>query len=282
LLKFTDYGIFDIYNNPMRITDQGSRILSSTYAISNSSGENFIEQHLFSYQVSGSLAINDGEAIQTFNAGDFRLSIRNRLAKFTKQVPPCGEYHSISVAFSQSLLREFASEYQYKAHLHHIADPVLKLQQNMHYKDYFTSLTPFLQQEPEFNDAIVKLKIKEGLLTLLKLQPELKDVLFDFREPAKINIADYMEQNFRFNLSMQRFAYMTGRSLSAFKRDFEQVFGMSPGRWLLSRRLKEAYNLMKKQGRSASDVYISVGFEDLSHFSRTFKHQFGVPPSRLS
>ncbi|AYL95360.1 helix-turn-helix domain-containing protein [Mucilaginibacter celer] len=266
----------------MQLTDQGYRILSSTYATSNSSGENFIDEFLFTFQISGSLIINDGKEKKTFKEGEFRLSIRNKLAKFTKQVPAYGVYHSVSVVFDQTLLREFALEYNYNAHPHYSTEPVLLLKQNSHYLDYFNSLTPFLQPSADFSDSIVKLKIKEALLTLLKLQPELKDILFDFNEPAKINIAVYMEQNFRFNLSIQRFAYLTGRSISSFKRDFQQVFGVSPGRWLLSRRLKEAYHLISQQGQTPSDVYITVGFEDISHFSRAFKSQFGIPPSRLN
>jgi AraC-like DNA-binding protein len=254
----------------------------STYTTSNASGENFIGEHMFSCQISGSLTINDGENLNTFNPGDFRLSIRNRLAKFMKQVPQNGEYRSISVAFDQALLREFALEYGYRAHYRHVHESVILLRPDTHYQDYFTSLTPFLPPSTSGDDAIKHLKIKEALLTLLKVQPELKDILFDFSEPAKIDIAAYMEQNFRFNLSMQRFAYMTGRSISSFKRDFQEVFGISPGRWLLYRRLKEAYFLIKQQGRSPSDVYITVGFEDISHFSRSFKSQFGVPPSRIN
>jgi len=264
----------------MPLTDQGSRILTSTYASSSASGENFIGEHMFSYQVAGSLVINDGKEIKTFKPGEFRLSVRNKLAKFMKQVPPGGEFRSVSVTFSQAFLRGFALEYGYKAIYRHAHEPVILLQQDSHYQDYFTSLAPFLPPNAPADDAIIKLKIKEALLTLLKLQPELTDVLFDFSEPAKIDIAAYMEQNFRFNLSMQRFAYMTGRSISSFKRDFQEVFGTSPGRWLLSRRLNEAYNLIRQQGHSPSDVYIRVGFEDISHFSRSFKSQFGVPPSK--
>ncbi|WP_374950039.1 helix-turn-helix domain-containing protein [Mucilaginibacter sp.] len=266
----------------MQLSNKEPVILSSTYASSNRSGENFIKDHLFSYQYSGSLIINDGKTIKTFQPGEFRLSIRNKLAKFTKQVPSAGEYHSVSVVFGQALLREFALEYSYKAHRRHVHDSVILLQQYKHYQDYFTSLTPFLQSDATLDDSIINLKIKEALLTLLKLQPDLEDILFDFSEPAKIDIADYMEQNFRFNLSMQRFAYMTGRSVSSFKRDFKQVFGISPGRWLLSRRLKEAYNLIKHHGYTPSNVYIMLGFEDISHFSRSFKSKFGTSPSRLS
>jgi len=55
-----------------------------------------------------------------------------------------------------------------------------------------------------------------------------------------------MESNFRFNLSVERFAYLTGRSLSSFKKDFEELFHDTPGKWLIRRRLKEAYTLIKR------------------------------------
>jgi hypothetical protein len=124
---------------PMPVTDQGSRILLSTYTSSNASGENFIGEHMFSYQDSGSLTINDGEKVNTFNPGDFRLSVRNKLAKFLKQAPPNGEYRSVSVAFGQTFLREFALEYGYKAHQQHGHEPVILLQPDTHYQDYFAS-----------------------------------------------------------------------------------------------------------------------------------------------
>jgi len=56
---------------------------------------------------------------------------------------------------------------------------------------------------------------------------------------------------------------------------------MSPSRWLLQRRSQDAYNLMKEKGYSPSQVYLEVGFEDLSHFSFAFKKQYGMAPSKL-
>jgi AraC-like DNA-binding protein len=65
---------------------------------------------------------------------------------------------------------------------------------------------------------------------------------------------------------MNRFAYLTGRSLASFKRDFQQVFNMSPGRWLHQRRLQEAHYLIMEKGTAPSDVYLEVGFADLPFF----------------
>ena len=91
-----------------------------------------------------------------------------------------------------------------------------------------------------------------------------------------------MNRNFHFNVQLKRFAYLTGRSLATFKRDFEKIFHTSPGQWLLQRRLQEAHYLITEKGRAPSDVYLDLGFEDLSHFSFAFKKEFGKAPSLLN
>jgi AraC family transcriptional regulator, exoenzyme S synthesis regulatory protein ExsA len=66
-----------------------------------------------------------------------------------------------------------------------------------------------------------------------------------------------------------------------FKRDFEKIFHTSPGNWLLQKRLQEAHYLIKEKGNKPSDVYLEVGFEDLSHFSYAFKNAYGIAPSKI-
>ncbi|MGY0037778.1 helix-turn-helix domain-containing protein [Pedobacter sp. NJ-S-72] len=90
-----------------------------------------------------------------------------------------------------------------------------------------------------------------------------------------------MNKNFHFNVEMKRFAYLTGRSLATFKRDFEKIYQTSPNRWLQQRRLQEAYHLIREKGKTVSDVYLEVGFEDLSHFSFAFKKKYGMAPSKI-
>ena len=76
-------------------------------------------------------------------------------------------------------------------------------------------------------------------------------------------------------------ASLTGRSLAAFKRDFEKIFGIPPGRWLMQRRLEEARRLIKEDRKKPSDIYLDLGFENLSHFSFAFKKAFGKSPAML-
>jgi AraC-like DNA-binding protein len=100
--------------------------------------------------------------------------------------------------------------------------------------------------------------------------------------PEKINLEEFMNRNFKFNVSIERFAYLTGRSLSAFKRDFRTIFNQTPNRWLVQKRLQEAYFLISKKNKKASAIYLDLGFEDLSHFSFAFKKLFGLRPTELA
>ncbi len=120
------------------------------------------------------------------------------------------------------------------------------------------------------------------MLILLKAKPELANVFFDFGMPEKINLEEFMNRNFKFNVSIERFAYLTGRSLSAFKRDFKTIFNDTPNHWLVQKRLQEAWFMIDKKNQKSSDIYIDLGFEDLSHFSFAFKQSFGLTPTELA
>jgi AraC-like DNA-binding protein len=103
--------------------------------------------------------------------------------------------------------------------------------------------------------------------------------LFDFSEPYKIDLEKFMLRNFHFNLPVEKFAQLTGRSLASFKRDFQKTFAMAPRQWLQDKRLTEARRLIEHQHRKPSTIYLDLGFESLSHFSHSFKKKFGKAPT---
>ncbi|GGG99290.1 helix-turn-helix domain-containing protein [Mucilaginibacter phyllosphaerae] len=257
------------------------KIAYSCYSARNREGEQFVPEHTFSYQIAGILTMNDGVKEYTFNPGDFRLVRRNNLVKFNKQPPPNGEFKSVSVYLDQQTLRNFSIAYGVKAMGHFNGDSIVALATQPLYKSFMESLTPYQQEGIEIDTQLQDLKLREAIWILLQSKPEMKDVLFDFSEPGKIDLEGFMEKNFHFNVQLKRFAYLSGRSLATFKRDFEKIFNITPSRWLQQRRLQEAYYLIKEKGKSASDIYLNLGFEDLSHFSFAFKNKYGVAPSRL-
>ncbi|MBC7846933.1 MAG: helix-turn-helix transcriptional regulator [Flavobacterium sp.] len=256
-------------------------ILYSCYVTRNLSNEQFIPEHIFLYQLSGSLTINDANREYKVATGEFCLAKRNHLARYVKEPPVGGEYKTISVSLSQVFLREFSQQFGYTSEGAVTQDAIVKIESNESLEKYISSLTPYFDSKGFEQEEIVLLKTKELVFLLIKLAPELKNILFDFKDPGKIDLEAFMNRNFKFNISMERFSYMSGRSLTTFKRDFEKTFKSPPGRWLLQRRLKEAYYLIHKKGKKASEVYLEVGFEDISHFSRSFKKMFGIVPSKI-
>ncbi|CAI8812442.1 helix-turn-helix domain-containing protein [Chryseobacterium sp. IT-36CA2] len=69
--------------------------------------------------------------------------------------------------------------------------------------------------------------------------------------------------------------------MSAFERDLKKIFNETPNRWLVKRRLQEVRFLIEEKKQRPSDIYIDLGFEDLSHFSFAFKKEFGILASNL-
>nr|WP_245747711.1 AraC family transcriptional regulator [Parapedobacter koreensis] len=145
----------------------------------------------------------------------------------------------------------------------------------------FDSLLPYFRLENQLPETVTVLKIKEAISILRAIDEDTDGILSDFSQPGKINLFDFMQKNYMFNLSLEKFSYLTGRSLSAFNRDFRTTFHTSPQKWLTKKRLELALQRIKKEKRRPVDVYLEVGFENLSHFSHAFKKQFGFAPSEM-
>ncbi|HEY4111355.1 AraC family transcriptional regulator [Puia sp.] len=262
---------------------KGSHLFYSCYSAASRVQEQFVHDHALTFILEGSLDFYLGTRHRTFHAGDIALVKRNQLAKATKIPPAGGVFRSVSLHLSQDVLRKFSLEYTLQPSGPYIGESVVQLNPDAFARSFVDSLTPYMSMDPGSADAsLVELKAKEAILLILRLSPDVKDLLFDFSEPGKIDLEEFMSRHFTFNVEMKRFAYLTGRSLATFKRDFEKIFHTSPGKWLQQKRLAQAYYLIKEKGRKPSDVYLEVGFEDLSHFSFAFKKEYGKAPSLLN
>lgn len=241
--------------------------IKSCYIGPHISPEAFISEHFFIYLLKGKMQGFDGHKSYSLVPGQYCMVRKNNLARYNKQKEN-DVFKKVVVIFDEAFLKTYQQKYGVVSKSYVSNDVFLHLNK--------TDLIPQLLLQPEDETTREKL-----LSVLLKTNPGLENILFDFGSPSKIDLESYMNRNFRFNVAVQRFAYLTGRSLTAFKQDFKRVFNDTPGRWLLQKRLKEAYFLIDKEGQRPSDVYIEVGFEDLSHFSYAFKKLFGVSPTQL-
>ncbi|OUJ72373.1 helix-turn-helix domain-containing protein [Hymenobacter crusticola] len=244
-------------------------------------GELFIRQHVVDYIIAGTSEVSFGGQSHLFQAGDFRFAARNRLSKFVKQPPQGGEYRSLSICIDQTTLLELKSQFQSDGADAAAYDNVFVLKPNPLFNNYIDSLLPYVEHNHQLEASLVRVKVKEAVLIFLAANPHLKALLFDFNEPGKIDLQAYMEEHYHCNSTLEHFAYLTGRSLSTFKRDFGKLYHTTPSRWLVQKRLEDAHYLLKEKKRKSTEVYLEVGFKDYAHFFVAFKKHFGIAPSMM-
>jgi AraC family carnitine catabolism transcriptional activator len=89
-----------------------------------------------------------------------------------------------------------------------------------------------------------------------------------------------MEQTLEEPLSVPELAGRLGISQRQMERDFRIVYGVSPSRFYRQLRLNLAHRLLQQTDLSVTEVAVTAGFVSSEHFSRAYRAQFGVPPSR--
>ena len=253
---------------------------TENYPVGIISPEQFIAQHTFAYIIKGEMHLYDGSKNYTLKSGECGLARKNRLARFKKEEVN-NELEKVFVFFDEKFLRMFQEKHNLKATKFNSNETILRIDKNDLIPNFIHSLLPYYNHG-KINEAFADVKREELLIILLGKQPELAGLFFDYGIPQKINLEEFMNRNYKFNVNIERFAYLTGRSLSAFKRDFKATFNETPNHWLVKKRLQEAHFLIDKKNKKSTEIYLDLGFETLSHFSFAFKKLFGLTPSELT
>ncbi len=105
---------------------------------------------------------------------------------------------------------------------------------------------------------------------------------------AKKDIADnyvrqailYIEENYPFDISVSDIAFHIGLDRTYLYRLFIRKEGCSPSRYLQDLRLGRAVEMLENKELSISEIGMSVGFHDASHFYKAFTAKYGMPPKK--
>lgn len=95
------------------------------------------------------------------------------------------------------------------------------------------------------------------------------------------HIRDRLDAEFAEELSVSDLARSVGMSMFHFSRVFTELTGLPPHRYLLRARLDAARSMLQ-QGRSVTETCYACGFNNLSHFSRSFARRYGGLPSLIA
>lgn len=267
-----EYGVIDY-----------SGIFLSYFDKNDSYCSNAMPNHALIYVNSGVLIVNDVENETIVNAGECAFIRRDHRTTMNKKSLVDVNYQGITLTFKRNMLREYFNQLSKNDIPDQIEAPkahVIKINKRPDITSLFQSLTPYFESGVEPTNEVIKLKLQEGIHVLLNTNKYFFPMLFDFTSTWKIDILDFLNENYMYDLSMEDIAIYTGRSLSTFKRDFSGLSDVTPQKWLINKRLQVAYEKLQNNKGKASDIYIEVGFKNLSHFYTAFKKQFGYTPGK--
>jgi AraC-like DNA-binding protein len=183
-------------------------------------------------------------------------------------------------ALMRSTIREVIAALSVKASESAPIKSGLRVENDVALAALFQSMRTYLSGDEKPPEPLLRLKLKELVISIFTsgTNSNLAGYFQRIGASDAPSVAEIMEENFRFNLSLEEYAKLCHRSLSSFKREFQAQFHESPGKWLLQRRLDHSAKLLLNSQMNVTEIAFESGFEDVSHFSRVFKERFGVPP----
>jgi AraC-like DNA-binding protein len=238
------------------------------------------DDHMLVWFISGETKIIQYDNSFLFKQGDIFLIPRNQLATIINY-PSNGQPHkTVVMHLTVERLKGFYKKIEYNKNPA-TENKIYSFKNHPLLESCLASLVPYFDLKNGFSEELASLKITEALNILREIDKDIDNVLANFDEPGKIDLISFMERNFMFNMPLEKLGYLTGRSLSTFNRDFKKFFKTTPQKWLTQKRLELAYYQLTEKKKKPIDVYLEVGFENLSHFSYAFKKQYGIPPKQL-
>jgi len=239
-----------------------------------------LDDHCFVRIISGQVKIIQSNTSRLFGPGDMILFPRRLLSTVIQYPKDNLAYKCVLIMFKSERLKDYYLNNPASKSTRRSSE-VKTFDKHPLLESFFSSLLPYFDLKDALPEKLLKIKIEEALTILRTIDESVDTFLADFSEPGKIDLADFMEQNYMFNMPLDKFSYLTGRSLTTFKRDFNKIYGATPQRWLTKTRLKLAHHLLSENKQKPVNVFREVGFENLSHFSFAFKKEFGYAPNEI-
>lgn len=274
--------LFEDKNVTTILRDGNVCVLSKELTETVIAKEGYVSNHVVSILLSGEQRIRtyDDTFINLFP--NEVLFIPRGVYYITDLIPKNGKFKILIFFLDDSIIHEFLSSSRVTDisnksvpdHLKFGIQPALDL--------FAKSLISIYQDNQIQNKSLLRLKILELLFLLndMAKEQDFANFLFRLTLPKKRNIKTFMEKNFDKPLKVEDYAYLTGRSLSTFRRDFKFYYNITPQKWLKEKRIQKALNIINERIISVTELSLEVGYENISYFIKEFKNKTGQSPKQ--
>lgn len=261
----------------------GGSVIDQCIVTAGEKGTFFLEQHLLYVVLGGSVTLGAGRQTLAVHKNEMVLLRKAGEVRYVKKGDEeTGLFESLLFAINDSLLKDFLT--QQNVEIPKMTEELGIRVSPMSDKlvAYCRSLVPYFNEPGKTNPGLLRLKIMELLYDVSECSRNIFLQMLQLRQPVRADVHRVVEEHYTTPVTVDDLAYLSGRSLSSFKRDFMAIYHETPARWIREHRLDKAREMLSSTAMSVADVCYSLGFENPTHFSRIFKDRFGVAPSAVA
>lgn len=247
--------------------------------------EGYISAHALTMILRGTLRVENDEGLLLDVPAGTSILMPKGLYTVSDLLPQNGSFEAVMYFFEPDLIQQFLDSLSLSNSVHPGVSHAL-IPTNEELSTYTTSLLRLYGNKPQPHRLLARTKLFE-LLHLLDAaydqQHGFAQLLAALNNKARKSLREFMLSNFHKPLGIEDYAYLSGRSVSTFTRDFKSKFdGVAPKQWLIEQRLERARELLGKgQHQQISEIALEAGYLNIPHFIKEFHKRFGITPKQF-
>ena len=194
-------------------------------------------------------------------------------------------YQAVAVHFYPEILKKVYENKIpdfLKAKKENFADTGMKkINSELLINKYIEGILFYFENPSLVNEEILILKLKEIILLLnqTKNAPAIHSILSNLFNPTTYTFREIVNSHIYSNLTLSELSELTNMSLSTFKREFKKVYKSSPAAYIKDKKLVKSKELLSLSELRMTDIAYECGFNDVAHFSKSFKQKYSLSPS---
>ncbi|MCG2461447.1 AraC family transcriptional regulator [Flavobacteriaceae bacterium F89] len=240
-----------------------------------------LSMNMFSFLQVGKKQVHFADTSITVNH-EQSLLIKKGNCLWTELLDRDNVYYCKLFFFSEKRLNDFLEKHVDNKPSKTEEIPFFIVKNDRYIISYLNSLNTISSAPTIFLENLLAVKFEEIMLYLLnKYGKRFEGYLYSLISDIKSPFQKIVESNAYSNLKLEEIAFLCNMSLSTFKRYFTAEYNASPGKWLQDKRLQRAKDLLEGGDLKSSDIYLEVGYNNLSNFSIAFKNKFGISPKEI-
>lgn len=136
-----------------------------------------------------------------------------------------------------------------------------------------------IQGQGPLSALLVESYVATIFAQLLRRQRYVRSVRKGGLTPASLDrVIEKIDQSLDVGLSLSQLAELVNLSIPHFCRAFKQSLGCPPHAFIVRRRIDRAKEYLRHSSMSVTDIALTCGFSNSSHFSNAFRREIGMTP----